>query len=84
MLLTHGHRYGCKAGTDQMKELARANGAGLVLYGHTHIPMIDEHSGIKAMNPGSISQPRQEGHRPTYLVITIEDDGRWEYAVVTM
>lgn len=84
VLLTHGHRYGCKAGTEQMKELARANGAGLVLYGHTHIPMIDEHSGIKAMNPGSISQPRQEGHRPTYLVITIEDDGRWEYAVVTM
>lgn len=83
-LITHGHRYGCYMGTDQMKELAEANGASIVLYGHTHVPMLELHSKIKVMNPGSISLPRQEGHRPTYLVITIEDDGRKNFVVVTM
>ena len=84
VLLTHGHRYGCKSSTEGMKELARANGAGMVLFGHTHMPLLEQYSDIKVMNPGSISLPRQDGHRPTYLVITIEDDGRMEFALVTM
>lgn len=84
VLLTHGHRYGCKSGTEGLKELAKANGAELVLFGHTHIPHMDQYSVIRVMNPGSISRPRQEGHRPTYLVITIEEDARWEYSLVTM
>lgn len=83
-LITHGHRYGCKWGTEQMKELARANGAGIVLFGHTHMPLMENFSDIKVMNPGSIFRPRQDGHRPTYLVITIEEDECLEFAIVTM
>lgn len=83
-LITHGHRYGCKAGTGAMRELAEANGAELVLFGHTHMPLVENLPGMKILNPGSISQPRQEGHRPTYLVITIEEDGRMEFSVVSM
>lgn len=83
-LITHGHRYGCKMGTGKMRELAEANGAGMVLFGHTHIPLLENFSDMKIMNPGSISQPRQEGHRPTYLVITIEEDEHMEFAIVTM
>lgn len=83
-LITHGHRYGCKSGTDAMKELAKANGAGMVLFGHTHMPLIEKSPDMKVLNPGSISLPRQAGYRPTYLVITIEDDERMEFAIVTM
>lgn len=83
-LLTHGHRYGCKFGTGTMRELAKANGAGMVLFGHTHMPLMENFSDMKIMNPGSISLPRQEGHRPTYLVITIEEDEHLEFAIVTM
>lgn len=83
-LLTHGHRYGCKMGTDTMKEIAKANGAGMVLFGHTHMPMLEEFSDIKVMNPGSISFPRQSGYRPTYLVITVEEDKHLEFAIVAM
>ena len=83
-LITHGHRYGCKMGTGAMKELAKANGAGMVLFGHTHMPLLENFSDMKVMNPGSISLPRQEGHRPTYLVITIEEDERMNFAIVTM
>jgi hypothetical protein len=83
-LITHGHRYNCRMGTAQMKELARENGAGLVLFGHTHEPLMELDSDVKVLNPGSISLPRQDGHRPTYLVITIEEDNRLEFAAVTM
>ena len=84
VLLTHGHRYNCKWSTEPMKELAQANGAGVVLFGHTHVPLVDRSPDVKLMNPGSISEPRQEGRRPTYLVITIEEDGHLEFAVVAM
>lgn len=84
VLLTHGHRYECKWSTTPMKELAKANGAGVVLFGHTHIPLIDNSPDVKMMNPGSISEPRQEGRRPTYLVITIEEDEHLEFSIVTM
>lgn len=83
-LLTHGHRYGCKMGTKTMEELAKANGAGLVLFGHTHMPMLEDSKEVKVMNPGSISFPRQMGFRPTYLVITVEEDGHLEFAIVEM
>lgn len=83
-MITHGHRYGCYHGTEEMKELAAANGAGMVLFGHTHKPLLEVDGEVKAMNPGSISLPRQEGYCPTYLVITIEEDGRMNFSIVEM
>ena len=71
-------------GTGAMRELAEANSADMVLFGHTHMPLIENYPDMKIMNPGSISQPRQEGHRPTYLVITVEEDEHMEFAIVTM
>ena len=82
--LTHGHLYGCKMGTERMKEAARENGASIVIFGHTHMPLMENFSDMKVMNPGSISMPRQEGGCPTYLVITIEEDGHLEFAIVAM
>lgn len=84
VLITHGHRYGCKMGTDLMVEMARENGASMVLFGHTHVPMDEQISGVRVLNPGSISSPRQYGHRPTYLVLTIEENNRIEHSIVTM
>lgn len=83
-MITHGHRYHCKYNTELMEEIARENGATIVMFGHTHEPMVEGHGGIMVVNPGSISEPRQAGHRPTYLVITLEDDGRKDFVVVTM
>lgn len=81
-LLTHGHRYGGSAGIPQMVEMAQANGADIVMFGHTHIPLLEQEDGVTVLNPGSISQPRQEGGRPSYMVMTIEEDGRTEYATI--
>ncbi|MCH5267167.1 MAG: metallophosphoesterase [Lachnospiraceae bacterium] len=81
-LLTHGHMYGGKTGIGSMRDIARENGADIVMFGHIHEPIIDESEDVVVLNPGSLSQPRQEGHRPTYLVMSVEDDGRTDYSVV--
>lgn len=83
-LLTHGHRYGGRYGIPSMKELAKDNGADIVMFGHIHEPLLEHEDGMTVLNPGSISQPRQEGHRPTYMVMTIEEDGRTDYATIYM
>ena len=68
ILLTHGHRYQVHSGTGRIKEYAKQNGVDIVMFGHTHMPVIDQSSDVIALNPGSISQPRQAGHRPTYMI----------------
>lgn len=83
-LLTHGHMYGGAWGIDAMKQTARDNGAGIVMFGHIHEPIVEPYSDVVVINPGSISQPRQEGHRPTYVVMTVEDDGRTDYVKIEM
>lgn len=84
VLITHGHQYGGKWGVNSMKEAARENGAQIVMFGHSHEPVVEPYGDVVVLNPGSLSQPRQEGHRPTYIVMTIEEDGRANYALVQM
>ena len=82
--ITHGHRYGGKYGIGEMKEMAKANGADIVMFGHIHEPVLEHYSDVTVLNPGSISKPRQDGHQPTYAVMTIEDDGRTDYSIVKL
>ena len=50
-----------------------------LMFGHTHRPYFDiDKSGEKeliTLNPGSLSYPRQEGHRPSYMLMKIDDNG---------
>lgn len=84
VLLTHGHRVGVKQGMNSVKDMAKENGVGIVMFGHTHMPYLETGGQITLINPGSISLPRQEGHRPTYMVMNIREDGTAEYNLVTM
>lgn len=84
VMITHGHRYGGKWGIDTMKDIARENGADIVMFGHTHEPMIEPYSDVAVINPGSLTQPRQDGHRPTYIVMDVEEDGKVQYSLVSM
>lgn len=83
-MITHGHKYSCHYSTERLVEAAKENGASIVMYGHTHIPNVTSGDGMTVLNPGSISLPRQSGSKPTYLVITLEDDGRKNFVVVEM
>lgn len=48
----HGHRYGVKTGLDALLNAGHFSGAGLVLYGHTHIARHLSVSGMEVLNPG--------------------------------
>ena len=75
ILLTHGHRYDVRFHRYGLIEAAQENGCDMVIYGHTHCPELITDEDVIIMNPGSISQPRQEGHRPSYGVIHVDDEG---------
>ena len=51
------------------------------MFGHTHIPLIEYGDGIVVMNPGSISYPRQEGKRPSYILMDIDKKGMAHYEI---
>lgn len=52
--MTHGHRHNVKLTTFLLLRDARAAGAKIALYGHTHIPeCYYEDDGLLVMNPGS-------------------------------
>jgi putative phosphoesterase len=81
ILMTHGHRYGVNFGTGRLKEAALLQGADIVLYGHTHRPSIDLSTGVWAVNPGSISQPRQENGKPSYIIMDIDGQGKAHFSL---
>lgn len=72
VLVTHGHNYYVSVGNERIKQEAIARGMDIVIYGHTHRPVVDIGDEIIAVNPGSLSYPRQEDHIPTYAIMEID------------
>ena len=62
-------------GTARLKEEARLRKADIVMYGHTHKPDLEFDEDIIVINPGSLSYPRQEGRRPTFVMMEIDAEG---------
>ena len=67
---THGHMYGVKYDLDTLAEAAKARGAEIALYGHTHIAHAETIDGVFLFNPGSCG--RSYGGDPTYGVLTLD------------
>lgn len=71
IFMTHGHYYYVSVGIRDLSEEARTNDCSVAMFGHTHRPVIDESSpDLTVLNPGSLSFPRQEGRRPSYILMT--------------
>lgn len=71
--VTHGHNYYVSMGNEMIKREARARGVDIVIYGHTHRPVIDtSEKDVIAVNPGSLSYPRQDGHKPSYVIMEVD------------
>ena len=75
IFITHGHNYYVSMGTARLKEEARLRKADIVMYGHTHKPDLEFDEDIIVINPGSLSYPRQEGRRPTFVMMEIDAEG---------
>lgn len=72
--LTHGHLYGIKHRLDQLKYWARQYDAALVIYGHSHVPNIENDGDRLLFNPGSAARPASSC-LPTCGMISIDEDG---------
>ncbi len=73
IFFTHGDSYGVKQSTVRLADAARAAGAEIALFGHTHRGMTAYEDGLYLMNPGSPSCPR--GSKPSYGIIDIVPGG---------
>lgn len=61
VLATHGHKF-------SIDNLPPMSDGGVLLYGHTHVPMFEKKGSILCVNPGSVSIPK-ENSSCGYLVL---------------
>lgn len=81
VLLTHGHYYYVNTGTKFILREAEARGYDIVMFGHTHIPVIERGSHAVALNPGSIALPRQKGRQPSFIIMTLDKLGKAHFEI---
>ncbi|HIS56654.1 MAG: metallophosphoesterase family protein [Lachnospiraceae bacterium] len=81
VLLTHGHYYYVSVNKETIIQEAKGRGCDIVMFGHTHVPYLYQEDGITALNPGSLSYPRQEGRRPSYIIMEIDREGEAHFTI---
>lgn len=79
--LTHGHNYLVSMGNANIKREARMRGVDIVMYGHTHKPMVDREGNLTAVNPGSLTYPRQEGRKPSFVIMDLDRKGEAHFTI---
>ncbi len=80
VMLTHGHLYGVKSGYERLVAEAKERGCDVVIYGHTHIPELEEVDGVMIMNPGSVEWPKQFDMNKSFGIINY-NKGKMEFAI---
>ena len=67
MWLTHGHNYYVSMGNSMLKEEAQARGVDIVMYGHTHKPVIDMERISRRSIPAAFPFPARRAEGPSYI-----------------
>lgn len=81
VFMSHGHRYGVSHNLDRVKSIGMQYNADIIMFGHTHKPLIDKTGDIWIINPGSISLPRQANRLPTYIIMDIDNSGNVRFTL---
>lgn len=81
VLLTHGHYYYVSTGIEALKKEAYGRDVDIVMFGHTHRPLIEYDKGVTLINPGSISYPRQSGREPSFIMMELDRDGEAHFTI---
>lgn len=66
IVIYHGYQHENKA---ERVRFANRFGADILIYGHTHKPLIERNEGVILLNPGSVALPKQEPAQPTVATI---------------
>ncbi|MEI7817539.1 MAG: metallophosphoesterase [Desulfuromonadales bacterium] len=72
ILLAHGDAYQVKSGLVRLRQRAEEIGVDVVLFGHTHQGVCEQHSDMLLINPGALTN-----HSPcrSYAVLNITPEG---------
>ena len=82
--VTHGHNYYVSMGNETLKQIARQRGVDIAIYGHTHKPIVEEETDLITLNPGSLTYPRQNGRKPSYIVMELDSNGKAHFQICYM
>lgn len=72
ILMTHGHLYGVKSTTENIKNAALSEGCKIAVFGHTHQPLELYSDGVYLLNPGALCG---SSTKPSYGIIEISAAG---------
>ena len=73
ILMTHGHVDGVNYDITNLVYRGMEEEARIILFGHTHIPYLENTDDLMIMNPGSLTRPR-DGSYGSYGIIEINGD----------
>ncbi|MDO4746072.1 MAG: metallophosphoesterase [Bacillota bacterium] len=73
LLLTHGHAQNVNYQLTNLMYKAQEEDCKAAIFGHTHKALIDEAGGVRFVNPGSLSRPR-DGSDGSYAIIRTSED----------
>lgn len=83
VVVLHGHKYHVQYDISSLFYLAKEREADIVMFGHTHVPMLIQEQGVTILNPGSLVRPRQSDRTGTYVVMTTDKSGNAEFDWMT-
>lgn len=79
--LTHGHESRVDWGLELLADEAEAAGMDIVMFGHTHVPVVEYRGGVILVNPGSIALPRQENMKCSYILMDIDETQEAHFSI---
>ena len=68
----HGHLQDVRYGLSKLEETARSAKADILMFGHTHVPLLEQRDDLTILNPGSLRYPRQANRLCSYAVMVID------------
>lgn len=80
LFICHGDAFNVKQGLNEYVTFAKEKKFNIVAYGHTHKRFIQKEEDLCVFNPGSLTLPRTLG--PSYAVLTIKDDGKFDVEII--
>ncbi len=79
VFITHGHGHYVSLDPEYIKAEGIARHADIVMFGHTHRPFFYESDEITVLNPGSVSYPRQEGRKGSYMLMELDKEEKLHF-----
>lgn len=72
--MTHGDRYNVQLGLSRIFYKGESVHADVILFGHTHIPYLENKQGIQMMNPGRVGCVSNSFSQASYGIILLNND----------